>query len=421
MKKHFSKLTLAIAVALVMSLGVAIPALANPVVGGAVNIAITKEINAPAGTVTPESSFTFNLTQVIESDGAYVPLPAGSLTPAAVTIDGPIEIDFAEGAARTGQVADILRFITWPHAGDFTFVVTEVADTNGMSAPHYMDYSDQAFILIVRVSNTDNGLTPTGAGAYATEPTDGTEDVWVTIEPKLTQLEPGTPGDDGELVGASQLRFVNNYTYDILGTPDDPALYVAKTVEGEFANLTTQYFDFTVELVVPTLAIYPQRDPGFLEATIVPVITDAAGTVIPDRDVTVSGTFPNLTVTAQIKHDERIAFPVLPAGTTFVVTEDAADPYAPLATVISGGGDAVTFGSNAANNANTALTTESALVSNAGANSASFLNVHHMPPFTGLVIGSMPLLSVLLGATLVLTLMFASRSRKRIEQMPAVA
>ena len=451
MKRYFSKMTLALIVALVMSLAIAIPAMADPLPaeGDPLEVGITKELNMPPGTTIPESVFQFTMTQVVPvADSApatfNTTIPAGSsvtFTHAAGSNDpanpGDLEIWFPSGTGNLGTTGDILDGITWPHAGDFYFVIREVPNTNtapsvtALAPNEHMVYSDQVFVLQVRVANVDGNLIPRLGFAYVGSPgtpgEPGTPDTWHQVGPKLNELRPGTPGTPGEpgtdpiLDDPSQIRFINDFTRDSLDD-DDWALGIQKMITGEFANMELD-FSFDASLTIPTLALtrtVPFTGP--ITATVVNATT--GDPVIPARTVTFTGTTTGtgpgetpalvLSATFDLGHNERLHIPGLPAGTVFGVLETQIPEYAATAVVTRGGVAVETVTGAVGANVGTTPT----YIDDSGMNRAAFTNDHNAPPFTGLVIGSMPFLTLLLGATLILAMMMAARSRQRIEQLP---
>ena len=432
MKRYFSKLTLALAVALVMSLGIAIPAFAasgedlTPI-----NIAITKELDIPAGTTVPASTFYFQFTQLMEeSAGTWVPsvpatatLPNVSASFAAGNAGG-----FVDSAAPNNPVAqatNILAGGTWPAAGDFFFRVTEIhtAPTTQFTAPDHMEYSTASWILIIRVANVPNGdgtYTLVPRHAYAALPTvgtDGTDTTYTWNEgAKVMDIEPGIPGTDGNegrLMDPSQMRFTNVFTRDIVGSLTDPALAFSKEITGTYADRTTM-FDFNSTIVIPAAAV--DRVGGTITATVVDSSTGAP--VSPLREVTFSGT-TTMTASFTIGNNETLAFPTLPAGTSFAVTETQQDNWRGSVTVTVGSAAPVTVSENVG--VNVASGTHIVSDEEAGGvllgNTAAFVNDYVIPPLTGLLISSMPILAALIAAAFILAMMVASRSRKRIEQL----
>ena len=450
MKKILSRLTLALVVALVVSLGVAIPAMAAetpPEPLTPIQVGITKEILMPPGTTTPASTFTFTFTQMVpapivypatESDGFVI----GSTTPAATLSDRTI--NFAAGAPNVdqwwsgapdsaGRHGNILDGATWPHAGVFTFLVRETANTNTAIAANpseTMTYDDRAFILRVQVSNcvATNTLVPTIAVLQRGTP--GTEGRWVETGDKL-DYEPGTPGTDDQtlVVDPSDMRFVNNFVRDH-GDATNPALTVSKVITNDAnfiqADLTT-HFNFTLTLTAyahalptppgGTVTLPGSALPDLTLPANAPVIRNAANAIVPstERNVVVTGNV----ITFDLRHDERLELPTLPAGTTWEVTEGAIADFTPSVAVHVG--SATPTATIPGTGVNTSLSTNDRIIHDNPApavNLGAFSNAYSWSPITGLIVGSMPILVVLIGATLVLAMMVASRSRSRIEQVP---
>ncbi|MCL2606186.1 MAG: hypothetical protein FWD93_02780, partial [Coriobacteriia bacterium] len=259
--KNFSKLALALAVALVMSLGIAFPAMADeptlPYPGtGPGEVSINKVINTPAGTTTPATTFDFTINQIVggETSGNWV--YAASAT--AITVPTRT-IDIAAGGT-TGDVGNIFAGVTWPHAGDFVFVVREVEDTNAPVAGEHMTYADDFFVVIVRVANDSaapSGLAPRATVIFDNAQFAGGTYSWSQGDPNWTDAWPA-PDDDGEPAAnpgkVDNITFVNDFWRET-GTDDNPALTISKTVTGGTANLHTLYFDFDLVVTLPELAV----------------------------------------------------------------------------------------------------------------------------------------------------------------------
>ena len=444
-----------------MSLGVAIPAMAAetpPEPLNQVQVGLTKEINMPPGTTTPASTFSFTFAQMVPAPVVYpatesVGFVIGSTSPAATMLDRTIS--FTAGAPNvdqwwsgapgsTDRHGNILEGATWPHAGVFTFLVRETANTNTAIAANpleTMNYDDSAFILQVQISNCPvNGLVPTTA--VLMPGTEGTDGEWVGELPKLRYV-PGTPGTPPytSVVNPSELLFVNEFIRTVDPTdPDAAALVITKTIDTlhrEHADLTT-LFNFTVELT----AYAPLLPYTALPSTLGAIIVESDGVTPVDMtgrapiDYTVvtttgAGASSTATVTFQMRDGERLHIPALAAGTTWVTTEAAHSRFMPRVDVTVGGGtpialpgiyhatDNPTGTATGFLNVNTAMPTGNRILTDTGANAGDFVNRYDYSPITGLVIGSMPVLVALIVATLVLAMMVASRSRQRIEQMPA--
>ena len=450
MKKHFSKLTLAIILALVMGLSFAGIAFAE---NGPVTpledptVDITKELVMDPGTAVPDSTFTFTFSQVVavpDSDPwTFIPRPANSTTDA-VTIPNQI-IDFLPNGANPGVITLDLGAINWPHAGQFFFVVQETPNTNPDIATdpnQSMIYDDTAWLLMVSVGNFyDANDAPI---------------VRITTI-QIAGLTPGTePGEwymedkDEE----DELLFRNQYVYNRPPENDtnqeNARLAITKEVVGltrVHADLTTPFtFDATLTIGATAVAAHFATGNTFtLPASItayvqnyVPGASGAPSTwvnVAPPVPVTFTGNFTapvgatpgSITFTSpspdgfQLTDGQRLRFPDnVPAGTTVSVTERALPNWAVQSARFDGAGTwgFATGGYNTAVTADSATLTPPGVVTTAGNNSMDFANRFYHSEIMGLVIGSMPFMVALLGATVLLAMMVASRSRQRIEQLP---
>ena len=451
MKKYFSKLTLAIVAAIVLSLGVAVPAMAATAPLEAVEIGVTKRINVAQGTTMPELNFDFVFT-LLEAQTApatgYVASSATSPNIPTRTANFPAGLTVPASNFLEWQTnpANILTGVSWPHAGDFVFGLHEAVNTNTAIAAAddmFLRYNinNDAYILVVRVSNCEatGTLVPTEATAAratftlpGTDGTPGTDSVWDRTDPKFPNYTPGEEGTDptsGErvLVDPSDIRFTNGFSRDSGNDLEDPALAITKYVAAQDQGNRTLPFSFTIELTIPEEAMNRTTPPGwsFPTGALAPSATTVAApgvAISPPAVGGLTGTGPSFTVTVELTHGQRIAFPVLPEGTRWAVTEAATATYTPSA-VVTVAGTAVT-GSPFSSAIGTALrvpaadATPNTFYTSGTGTGADFTNTRTAPPITGLVVGSMPIIAVLLGATALLAMAVASRSRQRIEQLP---
>jgi len=410
MNTYISKLTIAIVAVLVIGLGAAIPAMAYPEPPAAARAAITKRIVTPTGTTIPESNFTFEFQQMARdrATGDLSVMDSDDLSFIETTLSA--SVSFEAGAYHMAETEDFLAGVTWPHAGDFIFIVSETANTNTLAANEHMTYSSESFIVVVSVINHYGLLIP--AGAFALPATPGTEGTLPQDSDPDSKIDPtpGTPGEDGEPGTFSNLQFSNVFSRDIIGTFDDPALEVTKDVVGVYANLILP-FEFTLNLGIPAEAL-DRAEPFAFAQPAVATILDAEGDVV--RTVPIEGTMPNFTLDFTLSAGERLAIPVLPAGTTFLAAEAQQPEYNGDLDVVVGGTLVVSYEEAEGDDIAMAIARN---LSDAGRNAADFTNTHNHSPLTGLIIGSMPILAIIIGATLALSMMVASRSRQRVEQM----
>ena len=499
---------LALSIALITSLGVAGVAHAASVpTTPLADLGITKVLDMPAGTLSPELTFSFRLTQAQPVDGPAEGDIVGDafevMTTATASIGPDRTITYPANFFGTRQTTlrlnDAAGFntaaaltagnidIAFPHAGTFHFFLEEMrpvspataaneaamaADaTANPLAPATLTYSEAVYLLHFQVRNVEGQLRVTDVFATPAIPgTDGTTgtpgqpgtdpirtwnagtkqyDVFEgTVETSGTPSTTGTAGLPGVIVDPSSLSFTNIFTRTINGTLDNPAFQVQKftpDLQGLF-DMTIQFSTRTTitiptqvfadsNVTTPTLGIVGGVfDPAHAEAPVVVRGTGADRVVVADANVVVTGTgtaADPFVVTADLRVGERLAFPILPVGTIFGSTEFQHADYSGIGEARVGGNLIDTFGGNAANAIDQARRgvdvvvpqaaghfVSNATVNGLFGNSVDFRNDIAVPPITGLVIGSMPALVVLLGATLLLAMMVASRSRQRIEAMP---
>ena len=357
MKKHFSKLTLAIILALVMGLAFAAPAMAGtePLPQAQLYLSITKRITMDAGTALPDSTFDFRFTQVVPVDGTgtgaqFVPRAtiAGD-RPGVVTIPTQnisFPANLVPGNANTGQLGQNvnaglnLGSFAWPHAGNFFFVIDEVPNTNaatiGADPNRSMTYDDTAWLLIVTVGNfvVDGNevlrisgiqvaeLDSTNAPVYTPGPGGTTGSwgpgYWIQGPKREDSYQQGvyTPGTDGQpgtwTLLPSDIAFNNLYVDSTPGNDTDPnnsRFAISKTVVGATrpqADLTTDFvFNATLTMGPTTVAAHNTNNNFQLPAMITAVVQErVVGTnnwipVSPAQtvvfNINIVGTPPNAT------------------------------------------------------------------------------------------------------------------------------
>ncbi|MCL2746171.1 MAG: hypothetical protein FWE48_03655 [Coriobacteriia bacterium] len=425
MKKAFSRLALAIMVAFVMSLAVAIPAMAAPG-----EVTLTKEMNTPSGTTTPAFTFDFVLSQVAVVSQATTsaantqwmpgstftnsvpatqaaPFPAG-FTPATITM--PANAASATTIVDFNDLIPTTTPVAWgfPNAGVFHFMVHEATGTNVVGAGSTLTYDTARYIISVEVINAP--VTPTNPRGLA---------IRSTVVMSATAPAPAIPGVNWIAGDKTDPEWENTYVTTTV-------FQVNKVITGDMANMNDT-FSITTTLTLPQQA-FDSVPPQTAAPTVTvvwhaddPTATppQAAGAaVVPAVPVTITGagTAANpFVVTAELGHNQRLNFTNVVAGTTFTSTEIQLPDYVGTAVVTGPGSGTFTAGAGA--NV-TVPGADTRYVSDTGNSGITFTNDFQDMILAGLVVGSMPFLAALLIATLLLAMMMASRSRKRIEQMP---
>jgi len=400
-------LTLALALVLCLSTITTAFAAPGPITGGTelvpAQAVITKALQMPEGTVTPAETFTFTFAKKdldgLSTTTALADMPAiTSKTAAFTATDTGTTASSVKTVSK--ETASLFAGVIWPHAGVYTYTVTETAGTTaGMS------YSQASYDISVYVANgtTSGSLYVAAIGTSIVKTDNGTAGSGKTDPTASTTIS-----------GASSAMMFTN-TYIQTPTVVDPtlgdALSVSKTVAGTYGN-QQMYFPFTVSL---TQAMFVPGTPAYkvyvMEGTT--VATTAANATISGTDT--YGAYINVTagtpITINLKHGQRLAFMGLPTGTTYSVTEAAAADYTPSASVVvNGGAPAVTNGT-----VSTALSIGSptAIIIGANSNSAAYTNTYKNVTPTGISLNNLPFIMMIGLAVIALAAYIVVKSRKR--------
>lgn len=409
------KFAIVLVLALVVGLGVAMPAFASSSVEATANPAlsalITKNMNMPEGVSVPAGglSFTFAFERAGYNDG---PSPSGAAHP------NLSETTLTVAAGETSATTNILPALVAAanssseiNAGPHDWIVTELAGSSGTTG---VAYDATQWLLRAHFANPVAPLT---------EMTVNYVEVFA-VSGALGNLDIGTKQGAG-------MQFTNVFVPSI-GDSTNPALFFSKTI-GEAnrhnANLNT-LFSFTATLTASaplesgSTTVTPEL-PSPLVGTI--VMSDGntpAPTTVNGVARETSIPFINGAASFQLRDGERLIFPTLPAGTSYVITEAAAETFRPAASVLQGAGTAVEFAPDVLPGYGSSLTANglvsNALVNSVFNNSAAFTNTLQTITPTGLVIGANIALVAAALAVAALMLVMSSRNRRRIEELPVV-
>jgi len=353
-------------------------------------VPLTKILQMPQGTDipgTPTFDIYFTPHQIPGATSVPGPsIPAASGIPANTVRIGLSPVTSTTTAGTTTVTGDIdlwntLNNLTFPHAGVFVWNVHEIANSSSVNAGstgHVMTYDANRFQIQAEVDVTNN------IRAIHIFPMVYSAGVWTAVTADKQDY----------------MEFINTLTYT--PTTGSPAnLAVTKQVTGDRANLT-QLFAFTLTLTPHTLAPLPD--------SVTTRIVGPGNTVI-NRQVTRTGNV----FTFSLYYNERLEVFYLPAGTTFAVTENAAQSFQPSVRTYSGG----TLIHSETGLTNTALTANHAdqRIHESGRNAADFINAHQHVPIVGLNIAG---ISILVIGTLIAfgaLALIASSKRRSIEHL----
>ncbi len=406
---------LALALAIVLCLGTALPALATPtpVTGGTegnhAKIALKKTLNLASNLTVPTATFQYTLTPV-DIDGD----PAQTIVMPAISIPD-ISFNSLDTAASTAagvasyskeSTAFPANSVIFPRAGVYTYSLAETTDTYSVTAGETMTYDNATYFIKLYVKNGTSGC-------YV-----ATVEGWTTSGGvSVTKTDP-TPG-------SSDMAFVSNYSKTTAG--EDPTaldilnkLFLTKGVTGEYAD-KSKFFTFTVKVTAPASApvvTYKAYVINDEDHTVVTSSANYSGSI--NSDLTY-GEYIEFTSgnsnTINLKHKQKLIFIDLPVGTFYEMQEAAIPDYKGKVELYQG---STTPSSFQATDANIAVSTNSANSGNEAKvgedpdNGARFTNEHTatITP-TGIIIDNLPFILLLAVAVGALILGIVVKTRKR--------
>jgi len=388
-----------------------------------VQAAISKVLQLPVGTNTPNATFTFNAEKISldedTSDEALSTMPdllKENLTVSFTQADKDENDPINNIMYVVKETNDIFAGVTFPHAGIYVYEITEIVETNpdiDNNDPHeVLTYSEAKYTITVYVSNDASGTGTyiAGIGTRITTNDDG--------QPGDGSKIDTTPGGNGVDYFYSQMIFNNTYVKtNGAENPDDPdptseqALSVTKTVTGDYAS-QEQYFDFSITLEIPSLV----RDvPEYYRAYIVengavidPVNNADAGAIGSDAGGGYIKISTDGATAFSLKHSQKLVFVDTPVGTSYKVTEAAATNYIPSHLVTTNS----VPGNNVTGTMSTALSTDTQFVGEA-VNSADFTNNRESVTPTGLNLNDLPFIGLIALAIASLVVFIVVKSRKK--------
>ena len=236
-------LALVVAALTLVCVGFALPALADDVAYSPDDAMLTKVIDAPEGTDASGDRYVFHFAgggEVTEqgdnlySDGVEqnaTTLKIGDIVPVIgdVTLNGVVlGSDNTLSNGQTAQtvvqksISEILseQNIVFPHAGVYTYVVTERAATTALTDGTYINASQAEYILRIDVVNSDTGLAVAGVTVEQVKDDNG-DDAPGKIDPtypkapngKITETAAGVSPAANTLAGDARGRNLDGFTF----------------------------------------------------------------------------------------------------------------------------------------------------------------------------------------------------------------
>lgn len=324
---------LVLAGTMMFSMGTSTLAAEIPTVDNNGKASITKDFVMAEGITTPASTFKFTATST--TDGA--PVATISDITFADTDNGTL----SDGKTTVSKDSAITFDEDFPHAGEYVYTVTETRETT-----EGVEYSTDTYTLRVYVKNSDNG----------------------PVIRDMTAERETSNGTDTNKV--SEMKFTNTYR-------KNASLEITKHTEGELADKTKD-FEFTITITPSKTEKNPDSYTG----------------KIGKEPVTVKA---NQETIFQLHDGETLRFDSLPAGTRYVVTEQAAtDGYTPSVTVVENGKTTVT--DKEASSETDGISSADAQPTNLvgeGKNSVTFTNTYKDVPLTGIFMNNLPFVIVI--------------------------
>ena len=449
--KRFKMIT-SIALALLLCLNMALPALAADYSEGTdaanpARAALTKILKMPVETPTPTANFIFTFDKVgmnEPTDNSTTAL-AGMPTIPNMTInytgaagDGTtiIDGDVKNVVKQTGNFLASITPAMWVNGeGVYKYTVTESTTSNipiGDPDLEWATYSTASYDVEIWIDRDSTGtlfpryvvvrIIPGSEDEYYIDngtPANGKVDP----TPDGGKTTPGTPPTIEE--DFSQVIFTNNYWKTDGGGPTDPetsALEIIKSITG-IGSDPTKYFTFSVKVTlssaIPPTAIQTYKAYVMLGSN---VVTSAANGTMSGTDAT-GGYFMFTSGTERtginLTNDQRLVFVDLPIGSNVEVFETADTQYRPsYQRTFAGTGEFTaavntTFGFPRPGTGTGYDPGPHRTIAGASANKATFTNTRSGATPTGILVDNLPYIA-LLGLSLVsLVGLVAYKSRKR--------
>lgn len=374
--------------------------------------AITKVLQMPQGTATPNAAFTFNIQKLsVDGDTSAevlnkMPKLEGSISVAAdsiSTLDGDKKI-------VTKNTGNLLAGKSWPHAGEYVYQITETANTYTIadSNKESLVYSQSEYKLHVYIAEAASGaLYVKSAGAVIVKNQNG------KAEGDGGKVDPSVPT---EVTEGNSLKFVNTYA-NTAGSgeapdPDKQSAAVSKAVTGELAS-KTKYFPFEVTISNNSLiskASYKAYICTLNRSSYQKVSKAEANNQYDDGKDFVTFTV-GMKKDITLKHGQYLVFMDCPKGTVYNANEKAVPGYKAAVHIVTGGTAISPDPSNTA--ANTALSTGERVITAGGANTAAFTNTYATTVPTGIIIDNLPFIAMILIAIGAFIVFIVGKRRKR--------
>ena len=196
----------------------------------------------------------------------------------------------------------------------------------------------------------------------------------------------------------TSLAYENSYKKDT-GSTDAPAFTVTKTVKGDFADKQNDIFDFKITFDLPNDTV-SQTYTGTSTVDVSKLEDDKDDGDTSNNKITYTIT-DNRPIKFQLQDGDTISFPVLPAGTTYTISENnLSNGYALTEVKVDGVAD------------NDQLVSD-VLITDTNSHSVEFTNTKKDTPITGVIVNNMPYIALLGASGAGLVVLAASKKRSK--------
>ncbi|MDR1292699.1 MAG: hypothetical protein LBJ91_04820 [Clostridiales Family XIII bacterium] len=408
--------------------------------------AITKILQMPDGTTTPDHTYTFTIA-AISGPTDYAKPPV--IAPTQAAFDSNSEATSTSGGIKTlhYQTGDILDGVTWPESGIYTYEVTESqtnnvdANTtvynNSESVKEDLDYSKAKYEIQVYVAwdEDENELFVRYVKAHRT-----VDDKGVAAENntgnKVNAAPDAGASDDSIGHDFSGMDFTNTFVrtnikdFDeddgLINNTSTGALYIEEKIGGtstgaiEYAD-PNHPFLVTVTLAKPSLVTQAAFDAYLVDSTGAkvtnPVTSYSSITVEGQQVDTNKYIFSDKTAQGvKLRDGERLVFVNLPVGTTYsAIQEDTSNYTVKLRVQYNNDTILDSTSSGKGEGISTSYAGAAAMVGENVVNSAVFSSSYGLPVPGGVFVDNLPyvMLIVLVAAGLAAYVFSRSRRRRR--------
>ncbi len=327
------------------------------------------------GTGTAESPATVSITKDFEmAEGLSIPTVTFNFNAEKVTKDAPDatiqEIQYKESDSKGKAVGGkytiskdaAISFGIFPHAGEYTYTITETA---GNSAG--VTYSQEQYTLRVQVANKQDG----------------------SLYVKNITAEKGM--NNGTENKVNKILFTNTYR-------KNASLVIEKKTTGELADKTKK-FNFTIT---------------FTKSATENSLSKFVGTITRKGNTTEQVTCNNGETNFTLADGDKLTFENIPAGTKYKVTEKGEkDGYKAYVKVTDNGvqGQVVS-----GTDENDLVSSENGNYIGEKDNKVEFENKYNEVPITGIILNNLPFILMIGVAVLAFSTLAILKKRRRSER-----